>query len=139
MAQTINFQLEGMRCAACASAIEKAIAKVPGVESSQVNFALEQATVNYQEQVSTEAIEKAVEKAGYHAKALPKDGRGLREETEQQRPVIFQPKLLVGLVVSGVLFFGSLPMMLGINIPYFPHIFHNPWLQWALATPVQFW
>ncbi|MEY2985209.1 MAG: Lead, cadmium, zinc and mercury transporting ATPase, partial [Cyanobacteriota bacterium] len=38
-----------------------------------------------------------------------------------------------------IIFFGSLPMMLGIHLPYFPNWLHNPWLQWVLATPVQFW
>ncbi len=139
MAQIINFQLEGMRCAACASAVEKAIAKVPGVESCQVNFALEQARVNYHGQFNTKALERAVEEAGYRAKALPEDGRVFAGEADRGKKKLFQPKLLVGLVISGVLFFGSLPMMLGVNIPHFPHIFHDPWLQWLLATPVQFW
>lgn len=139
MAQTINFQLEGMRCAACASAVERAIAKVPGVESCQVNFAMEQARVNYHGQVSTKNVEQAVEKAGYHAHALPTNGQILTEKIEKQKSILFQPKLLLGLVISAILFFGSLPMMLGINFPHFPDIFHNPWVQWLLATPVQFW
>nr|2GCF_A Chain A, Cation-transporting ATPase pacS [Synechocystis sp. PCC 6803] len=70
MAQTINLQLEGMRCAACASSIERAIAKVPGVQSCQVNFALEQAVVSYHGETTPQILTDAVERAGYHARVL---------------------------------------------------------------------
>jgi Cu+-exporting ATPase len=137
MAQTINLQLEGMRCAACASSIERAIAKVPGVQSCQVNFALEQAVVSYHGETTPQILTDAVERAGYHARVLKQQVLS-SQQTEDRKPV-FSAKLVTGLVISAVLFFGSLPMMLGVNIPHFPHIFHDPWLQWLLATPVQFW
>ena len=143
MSQTATFQLQGMRCAACAASIERAIAKVPGVESCQVNFALEQAAVTYQETVNSETIQDAVDRVGYHATPLPKTGQ--RESTDPendiqaQRQRQFKRKLTVGVALSSILFFGSLPMMVGLHLPYFPNWLHNPWLQWLLATPVQFW
>ncbi|QHU99307.1 heavy metal translocating P-type ATPase [Synechocystis sp. CACIAM 05] len=137
MAQTINLQLEGMRCAACASSIERAIAKVPGVQSCQVNFALEQAVVSYQGEGTPQILTDAVERAGYHARVLEQQVL-FPQQTKDRKP-LFSAKLVTGLLISAVLFFGSLPMMLGVNIPHFPHIFHDPWLQWLLATPVQFW
>ncbi|UAJ71668.1 copper-translocating P-type ATPase [Synechocystis sp. PCC 7339] len=137
MAQTINLQLEGMRCAACASSIERAIAKVPGVQSCQVNFALERAVVSYQGDIDPESLTGAVARAGYHAQLIESE-MASSEQTKQAKP-LFSAKLVTGLIISGVLFLGSLPMMLGVDIPRFPHIFHNAWLQWLLATPVQFW
>lgn len=137
MAQTINLQLEGMRCAACASSIERAIAKVPGVQSCQVNFALEQAVVSYQGEGTPQILTDAVEQAGYHARVLEQQVL-FSQQTKDRKP-LFSAKLVTGLGISAVLFFGSLPMMLGVNMPHFPHIFHDPWLQWLLATPVQFW
>ncbi|AIE74304.1 MULTISPECIES: heavy metal translocating P-type ATPase [unclassified Synechocystis] len=137
MAQTINLQLEGMRCVACASSIERAIAKVPAVQSCQVNFALEQAAVSYQGEIDPKILTDAVARAGYQAKVLKPEALSLGE-AKDTKP-LFSAKLLTALGISVVLFFGSLPMMLGVNIPHFPHIFHDPWLQWLLATPVQFW
>ena len=39
-----TLQITGMTCASCAAAIERSVAKVPGVISSSVNFATEQLT-----------------------------------------------------------------------------------------------
>src|SRR5262249_6060370 len=43
----IIFELEGMSCASCAMRIEKGLRKVSGVKEANVNFATEQAAVNY--------------------------------------------------------------------------------------------
>jgi Cu+-exporting ATPase len=53
-----------MGCAACATRIEKAIQDVPGVKECNVNFALEQATVNYNPQITNlEQIQQAVDRS----------------------------------------------------------------------------
>lgn len=44
---TLTLKLRGMSCAGCARNIEKAIKVVPGVTEVNVNFAAEQATVEY--------------------------------------------------------------------------------------------
>ncbi|WP_426131401.1 heavy metal translocating P-type ATPase [Pararhizobium sp. PWRC1-1] len=63
-----DFGIEGMTCASCVARVEKAIAAVPGVASATVNLATERATVTYGEAVSTEAVLRAIEKAGYEPK-----------------------------------------------------------------------
>jgi len=45
--ESLTLKLRGMSYAACATAVEQAIANVSGVAVCQVNFALEQATVQY--------------------------------------------------------------------------------------------
>ena len=50
MMQTSRLHLQGMSCAGCANAIEKAIQEVSGVSECNVNFALSQATVSYNPQ-----------------------------------------------------------------------------------------
>jgi len=143
MSETATFQLQGMRCAACAASIERAIAKVPGVESCQVNFALEQVAVSYQDTVRPEAIQGAVERAGYQAIPLPESGPlelpDRQDDGQSERQRQFKRKLTVGVTLGGLIFFGSLPMMMGVHLPYFPNWLHNHWVQWILATPVQFW
>ena len=62
----IELPVEGMTCAACAARIEKNLNKLPGVEAA-VNFANEKAHVNFDaNQVNTETLIKAIEKAGFH-------------------------------------------------------------------------
>src|SRR5437588_8475821 len=62
---TLTLPVIGMTCASCASRVEKALAKVPGVREASVNLATEIATVKADAGVKLDAIRAAVEKAGY--------------------------------------------------------------------------
>ncbi|MFC5431183.1 heavy metal translocating P-type ATPase [Paraburkholderia denitrificans] len=62
-----EFEIHGMTCASCATRVEKALAKVPGVARASVNLATEKATIEAQDGVAPEALVSAVEKAGYEA------------------------------------------------------------------------
>ncbi|KGK81280.1 heavy metal translocating P-type ATPase [Clostridium sp. HMP27] len=62
-------KIEGMTCAACAKAVERASKKLQGVTDANVNFATEKLNVSFDEaRVSIEDIQAAIEKAGYKAK-----------------------------------------------------------------------
>ncbi len=67
--QPITLPVEGMTCASCVKRVEKAAAKVPGVEASAVNFATETLSVTPGPGFSAEALVKAVKDAGYEARA----------------------------------------------------------------------
>ncbi|ELC8443912.1 copper-translocating P-type ATPase [Clostridium perfringens] len=59
-------KVKGMTCASCAAAIEKAVGKMDGVESSSVNYATEELKVIYDKsRVNLEQIRQKVEKLGY--------------------------------------------------------------------------
>lgn len=60
-----TYTIEGMTCAMCSSAVQKAISKVEGVELSEVNLLTNKATVTMSDTVSDSAIIKAVQDAGY--------------------------------------------------------------------------
>lgn len=61
-----SLKITGMSCAACATAIEKSLLRVPGVVEANVNFAAEKATVVYNPEIATVAdFIKAVRDAGY--------------------------------------------------------------------------
>jgi len=62
-------KIEGMTCAACAKAVERASKKLQGVTDANVNFATEKLNVDFDEnKISIEDIQAAIEKAGYKAK-----------------------------------------------------------------------
>ncbi|GAB3846718.1 heavy metal translocating P-type ATPase [Hymenobacter terrigena] len=64
--ETTTLEIEGMSCAACASAVEKSLARTPGVQNALVNYATEKATVQYlPDQASLATLKAAVENAGY--------------------------------------------------------------------------
>lgn len=59
-------KVKGMTCASCAAAIEKAVGKMDGVESSSVNYATEELKVIYDKsKINLEQIRQKVEKLGY--------------------------------------------------------------------------
>lgn len=138
-----NLQLEGMSCAGCATAIENVINKVKGVEECNVNFAISQATVTYNFNLTNiEVIQAAVKSAGYGAKLLDENRRNnqtIQEEKNNKHSQKLKQKLILGGIISMFLIITSIPMMTGLNIPFLPHWLHNPWLQLILTTPVMFW
>ncbi|MTD41926.1 heavy metal translocating P-type ATPase [Erwinia sp. CPCC 100877] len=63
-----TFSIEGMTCASCAQAVEKAAANLTGVSSAAVNLATEKLSVQYDEsKLAEKDIQKAVAAAGYEA------------------------------------------------------------------------
>jgi Cu+-exporting ATPase len=66
---TILLPVEGMTCASCVRRAEKAVAAVPGVAESSVNFASETLVLKPGPGFSAEALLAAIDKAGYEAKA----------------------------------------------------------------------
>ncbi|MDF5713984.1 MAG: heavy metal translocating P-type ATPase [Rhizonema sp. NSF051] len=143
--ETLTLKLRGMSCASCARNVEQAISSVPGVDEANVNFGAEQATVKYNpKKTNLETIQNAVEAAGYSAYSLQEqemitgvDDAEKAERLAETRSLI--RKVVVGAVISIVLIGGSLPAMLGINLPWIPTWLHNPWFQLVLSAPVQFW
>ena len=61
-----SYDIEGMSCASCSQAVEKAAAKVAGVKEATVNLATEKLTVAVDERhFSEEILKNAVDAAGY--------------------------------------------------------------------------
>ena len=146
--ERLGLKLAGLSCVACAKAIEQAIAHVPGVVESNVNFDLEIATVRYDRQATTaEVIIQAVTTAGYQATSIETINRNLSTSVETnlvlQRPPVQEPnhaiELLIAIVLSLLLIIGSVPTIVGRDLSWIPTWLQHPIGQLILATPVQFW
>lgn len=69
MAQELQLEISGMTCASCVHHIEKALQKVPGVDTADVNLALEKARVTFNPSVvGTPDVVRAVTRAGYQVR-----------------------------------------------------------------------
>jgi Cu+-exporting ATPase len=124
--------VDGMTCASCVARVERALRKVPGVQEAAVNLATEQAVVQLAAAGSTrptdEQLCEAIRRAGYEARVVMPEGEAApRPAHDPGWRVALAVLLSVPLV---------LPMLLG---PLGVHAMPAPWLQFALATPVQFW
>ena len=61
-----SIKISGMSCAACAARIEKGLAKIDGVKQANVNFAVEKATVEFDDSVTNEEqFAATIKKLGY--------------------------------------------------------------------------
>lgn len=136
--EVVDFQLEGMTCAACANRIEKGLNKIPGVTNATVNFAMETAHVEYSpSEVSISDMQKKVQQLGYKAilKTENEGGKDHREKEVQNQ----KRKLLLSAILSFPLLWSMVGHFSFTSWIYMPEIFMNPWLQLILATPVQFY
>lgn len=123
-----SIDISGMTCASCVARVEKALRAVPGVEDASVNLATERASVRGT--ADDEAILAAVRKAGYEAALTP----AAKPRTAAPAPALpeWWPVAAAALLSAPL----TLPMLGGL----FGASWALPgWLQWLLATPVQFW
>ncbi|WP_421381255.1 heavy metal translocating P-type ATPase [Bacillus salacetis] len=137
--QKAEFDITGMTCAACATRIEKGLNKTDGVSKANVNLALEKATVEYNPAlVTTSDLVKRVEKLGYGARETvdenPEDTADYREKEIQKQ----QGKFIFSLILSLPLLWAMVSHFEFTSFIYLPEMLMNPWVQLALATPVQF-
>jgi P-type Cu+ transporter len=140
--EDLNLKLQGMSCASCANSIEKAILNVPGVANSNVNFSTDRATISYDpKQTKIDTITKAITDIGYEAQVIPadltpEDEPETRMQQRQERDL--QLRVFIGGTLSFLLVLGTLSHF-NLKLPSFLSSLENPWVQLALAAPVQFW
>jgi Cu+-exporting ATPase len=125
---SIDIGIGEMTCASCVARVEKALRKIPGVYSVSVNLATESARVEVESTDQIEArLRRAVRDAGY----LPLPANAAIDASEPSPWAGFMPVAL-GLALSAPL---ALPMLGDLAGQ---HWMLPAWLQFVLATPVQF-
>jgi Cu+-exporting ATPase len=135
----LTLDISGMTCASCVRRVERALAKVDGVQACSVNLATNQAVVQVTLSTSlaehprdgaaasplAQALVAAVQQAGYEAQL---------QEDEQAPP---PPQDHAAAVAAAVAL--SLPLVLPMLLqPLGVHAMLPAVWQWLLATPVQF-
>ena len=73
-----QYRVTGMTCAACQSRVEKAVSKVPGVKSCSVSLLTN--SLGVEGEVGADAIQKAVEAAGYGFENPDKSASGSEQQ-----------------------------------------------------------
>jgi P-type Cu+ transporter len=133
-----EFNLTGMTCAACATRIEKGLNKLPGVVKANINLALETGTVQYNpSELSVSDMIKKVEQLGYGASLKDESNK----ESVDHRAIEIEKqkgKFIFSVILSFPLLWAMVSHFEFTSFIYLPDMFMNPWVQLALATPVQF-
>jgi P-type Cu+ transporter len=136
----IELDITGMTCAACSTRIEKGLNKMDGVLMANVNLALEKATVEYNPSLlSPKDMVQKVDKLGYGASV--KNDENAQETMDQRAKEveIQQGKFIFSIILSFPLLWAMVGHFSFTSFLYVPDAFMNPWVQLALATPVQFY
>ncbi len=124
----VELAVQGMTCGACAAKIQKELNDIPGVEAA-VNYATESAMVAFDgDSVSEAAVIKAIEHAGYSARAM--DDQPFDDDLDAR---LRAAAIRLGVSVAFTLPVVALSMVMSWQ-------FQN-WQWWAMAlsAPVVTW
>ncbi|MET4726903.1 Cu+-exporting ATPase [Lysobacter enzymogenes] len=153
-----TLEVSGMTCGSCVGRIENALRAAPGVIAATVNLATERAQVEAVGAVEPAALIAAVARAGYQARLPGGDGPGSPDgggaaahdtsggadpahaghidarEAQAQAALSRQTRHLL---IAAALTLPLVAPMIGLL--FGKHWMLPGWVQFALATPVQFW
>lgn len=140
----LDLAIEGMNCASCVAHVERALAKVDGVESVSVNLTTERAHLSLSQPVASELLIQKVQQAGYSARLIDtlqaSDHSESAAKHERERLALKQ-QFLISLILTLPVF----GLEMGSHmIPAFHHWLaaNLGWWNWviqaALATLVMF-
>ncbi len=126
-----DFSVTGMSCASCAANIERALGKLTGVRQANVNLAAGRATVLYDPAlVGPRDLARAVREAGYGVAAEAEEAERVAEREYRS----LRMSVIAGGGLALLIFLGSMRHW----FPWMPELLQDPFVLWALATPVQF-
>ena len=132
--QSVQLQISGMTCADCSKRIKNVLNKFSGVTAT-VNPTTEKALINFKPgYITVNDLIAAIVKEGYNATEINETNRA---ETKIRQINAYKTELRMFWISAAL----TLPLMLhmstifsGTTTELLPR-----WLQWLLATPVQFW
>jgi Cu+-exporting ATPase len=145
--EKVILPVQGMTCASCVNKVEKALRSLNGVVQASVNFATERASVEYIPQVVTiRDFKRVVQEAGYQVLEVKVGDSTLREEDIVEKERLAREaelsrlkwKFITGVILLApilVLMYGASLLEGWVGLSKRMNFF----IQFLLATPVQFW
>ncbi len=137
--EKVLLPIRGMSCAACVNKVEKALRSVKGVTEANVNFATERASVAFLPgEVTLGDLRKAVQDAGYEVLEVEEEDIVEKERRSREAEMSrLKWKFITGLflLVPVLLLMWGASLLEGIGLSKGTNFF----IQFLLATPVQFW
>lgn len=131
-----ELSIEGMTCASCVGRVERALGQVPGVLDASVNLATERARVRTAGPADLSLLIAAVVAAGYQATssqaATPEAGGSASNQASKRSPREARHLLIAAILTTPLV----APM---VGMAFGQHWMLPGWIQFLLATPVQFW
>jgi len=141
--RTTQLEIIGMSCASCSETVGEALEALEGVESASVNYATDEATVEYDpESVELGELFEAIEDAGYSPVRTADEEESSRNarDTARNDEIRNQRRLtLFGAVLAAPLLFFLVEKLVlgGAIVPETLFGLEFGWVEFLLATPVQ--
>ncbi|MFW0712926.1 heavy metal translocating P-type ATPase [Aliarcobacter butzleri] len=142
-----KFDIKGMTCSACSTAVDRNVKKLEGINEVNVNLLNNSMIVKYDENIlNNETIIKKVQDAGYEAFLIENGKKTQKNSTEDNLGKIetneLKNRLIISFIFAIPLFYISMGHMLNW---YLPHLFHGysnaitfSFTQFLLALPIVF-
>lgn len=132
----VTLNIQGMTCAACSARIERGLNKLEGVENATINLALETGHVSFDSsKLDEDALIAKIQKLGYDAVVHQETNEKDHREIEIKRKTrIFTISAIFSFPLLWTMF-AHFSFTKGLYVPEF---LMNPYVQWTLATIVQF-
>ncbi|MFW3411500.1 heavy metal translocating P-type ATPase [Aliarcobacter butzleri] len=142
-----KFDIKGMTCSACSTAVDRNVKKLEGINEVNVNLLNNSMIVKYDENIlNNETIIKKVQDAGYEAFLVENGKKTQKNSTEDNLGKIetneLKNRLIISFIFAIPLFYISMGHMLNW---YLPHLFHGysnaitfSFTQFLLALPIVF-
>lgn len=139
LSKKVDMKIEGMTCQSCAKAVEKAVKKIDGIKTINVNIATDKATIEYDSsKVKPYQVKVAIEKVGYKVIEKVKDNNIDEEQIMKEKEIkVLKCKLITSIIFAIPLLYIAMGPMITkpfgpLPIPAFINPMHNS-LNYALV------
>lgn len=136
---TIELDIEGMDCPACALKIEKVVKKIEGIEYIKVDLGSETASVKFiDDKINLEKVKSEISRIGY--KAFEPDTDEEEENIEKEKKTFlrkFRIKIITSIILSLIIVI--LGMKDHLDFLNFINYETSNWISLILSTVVVFW
>ncbi|NLY20685.1 MAG: heavy metal translocating P-type ATPase [Tissierellia bacterium] len=141
----VDYNIDGMTCAACVAAVEKTVNKLDGIDNVEVNLLTKSMVVEFDDsKVDSASIVKSVQSAGYDADEKSSDGAKAKtvDTTDIYKKDLenMKMRLIVSMLFMLPLMYIAMGEMMGLPLPAIlvgdNHRLVNIFFQFLLTLPV---
>lgn len=111
----IKLRIEGMTCSACSNSLEKYLLKQDGVIDAVVNLVLQEASIEYEDNITIDILEKYIKEAGFKSLGEAKVDDIFKLDSKKNKRRIIVMAILTSLIL---LINGYTPLQLAIGLAY---------------------
>ncbi|HKY84218.1 MAG TPA: heavy metal translocating P-type ATPase [Anaerolineales bacterium] len=120
--------------------LERTLLGLPGVVEAEISYAAERARIRYlPTEITPAEVRRAIEAQGFEALERSSATEDVERDAREREIQRQRRRLIVGLVFTVPLFLLSMASDFGLLPMAFAHSAALGWVQFALATPVQFY